>query len=305
MTKAVVDVGSNSVLLAIAKQKAGRWEPICETSEVTGLGSGVKQTGQIGEQGAAQTLEALKRAFECARSHGADEILAAGTMALRIAQNADGFLREANAQGTPITILSGEDEARLGFLAVADDPEFSQLDRITVLDPGGHSTELVTACQDRGGWQTLFKRSFPVGALGLLETALKSECPGPSELLEAVSQLDQTVGLCYLPGQCGEVFVLGATGTNLASIREGLITWQPEKIHGQVLDFEEISRAVGWLCGLTESERRAVPGLEIGRERTIHAGALILERFMNAVGATSCRVSVRGWRHALFDHPLP
>jgi exopolyphosphatase / guanosine-5'-triphosphate,3'-diphosphate pyrophosphatase len=97
------------------------------------------------------------------------------------------------------------------------------------------------------------------------------------------------------------VVVLGATGTNLISIREALETWQPEKVHGAYLLFEEVSRAVGWLMAMTDQQRRDVRGMELGRERTLHIGALILERFLFALKSEGCCVSVRGWRHALLE----
>lgn len=304
MTKAVVDVGSNSVLLAVATGHPGAWETVYESTAVTGLGTGTKESGLIGEPGATQTLEALQVAFDTASALGAESVFAGGTMALRIAKNADCFLERAKTQGTPVTVVSGEDEARLGFLAVAEDPAFSNFDTISIIDPGGHSTELVTAFRHNSGWKARFKKSFPIGALGLAESTLDIESPGPAELLAAVDHIDKTLGFSYLPNRAGTAFVLGATGTNLISIRDQLTEWQPERVHGQILDYEEVSRAVGWLCGMTEAERRMLPGLERGRERTIHIGALILERFLQAIAATECRVSVRGWRHAIFDHPL-
>ena len=304
MTKAVIDVGSNSVLLLVATKYNDGWKTIFETSAVTGLGANTKKTGLIGEHGATETLNALRTAFQSAQEHGATEITAAGTMALRIATNAQEFLAQAESQKTPLTILSGEDEANLGFLAVAEDPAINQSDRLTIIDPGGHSTELMTAQRQGSSWHTLYKRSFPLGALGLIETCFPNETPSFAERLAAVDHIDSTLGFEYLPHQCGTVVVLGATGTNLISIREKLTSWQPELVHGQTLDFEEISRAVGWMCDMTEAQRRAIPGLEKGRERTIHIGALILERFLQATHALECKVSVRGWRHALLNHPV-
>ncbi|MFM9874171.1 MAG: hypothetical protein ACKVQS_11985 [Fimbriimonadaceae bacterium] len=304
MTKAVIDVGSNSVLLLIAEKTTEGWKTIYETSAVTGLGANTKTTGLIGEPGSKKTLEALKFCFDQTAKHNVSDITVAGTMALRIATNAQDFLEKAKAQGTPLAILSGDDEALLGFLAVAEDPLFNYTQRITIVDPGGHSTELMTAERTASGWQTLYKYSFPIGALGLIETNFPNETPDFSERLAAVDAIDSTINLEYLPHQCGTAVVLGATGTNLISIREKLTHWQPELVHGQILDFEEISRAVGWMCDMNEAQRAAIPGIEKGRERTIHIGALILERFLQATHALECRVSVRGWRHALLDHPI-
>jgi exopolyphosphatase/pppGpp-phosphohydrolase len=55
---------------------------------------------------------------------------------------------------------------------------------------------------------------------------------------------------------------------------------------------------------MTDAERQAVPGVDPGRGRTIHAGCLILERFLNALAAPGVWVSVRGWRHAWIAHRM-
>jgi exopolyphosphatase / guanosine-5'-triphosphate,3'-diphosphate pyrophosphatase len=36
----------------------------------------------------------------------------------------------------------------------------------------------------------------------------------------------------------------------------------------------------------------------------LHAGALILERFLQALHVLGCRVTVRGWRHALLERDV-
>jgi len=303
LRRATLDIGSNSTLLLVAELQNNVWTPVYEASRVTGLGSGTKTSRRLSPIGAASTLETLKDFFALAQEHGATNILAAGTMALRIADDAPEFLRAAREQGTPLTIISGEEEAHLGFLAVANDPLLANHPRLSIIDPGGHSTELVTADRTATGWDTLFCRSYPIGALGLRETLLPDETPSFSQRLNAVQALDELIGLEYRPHTSGVAVTLGATGTNLISIREKLTVWQPDRVHGQILDFEEVSKAVGFLCDLTDTGRATVPGIEPGRERTLHIGALILERFLWSLHVLDCVVSVRGWRHALLESP--
>ena len=119
------------------------------------------------------------------------------------------------------------------------------------------------------------------------------------------TRVDDLIGLCYRPRACGTVVVLGAAGTNLITIRDRMAEWDPLKVHGQYLDYEEIGRAVGWMMPMTDAERASIVGMERGRERTIHLGALILERFLHALRAEGCFVSVRGWRYALLSGGLP
>ena len=303
MRRAVVDVGSNSVLLLVAERAETGWRTLLETSEVTGLGTGTQQTRRLRADAQERTLAAVRRAFETAAEHGAP-CVAAGTMALRIAENAGAFQQVAERQGTPVETISGDEEAQLGLAAVMDDPAFADHVRVSVVDPGGHSTELTTAERAGPGYEVLFRRSFPVGALGLLEGPMADESPGLGARLSAVELIDDSIGLQYLPAQAGTAVALGATPTNLVAMRERLEDWDAERVHGQYLDFEEVSKAVGSLCDMTELERAALVGLESGRERTIHIGALILERFLQSLHVLGCAVSTRGWRHALLERDI-
>ena len=87
----------------------------------------------------------------------------------------------------------------------------------------------------------------------------------------------------------------------MVTIRGGITVWSPDLVHGAELGYEDVSKSVETMFELDDAGRAALPGIEKGREHTLHVGALILERFLFAVGANSCTVSVRGWRHALLE----
>ena len=305
MRKAVIDVGSNSLILVVEEFDGQTWHRVSEMTKVTALGEGTKASGLLGEPGMTASLNAIATMVAEARNLGAETIQAGATMAVRIADNKQEFLDRAAAQGTPVFILSGDDEAQLGFESVAMDPLFSVNPKISIIDPGGQSTEIVTASRTPEGWDVQFRRSYPVGTLGLRGGVLSVESPQPPAILEASAYLDDLIGLSYLPGGAGQAILLGATGTNLISIRERMTQWQPDKVHGAYLDFEEISKAVGWMMPMTDAQRAAIIGIEPGREKSLHIGALIVERCLNAMGSPGCLVSVRGWRHALLERGLP
>lgn len=300
MRKAVIDVGSNSVLLLVSEMTDQGWKAVFESSEVTGLGTNTKLTGLIQQDAQERTLAAIKKGFEKANDLGA-ECRAAGTMALRIARNANEFNKAAGAQGTPVEVISGDEEARLGLAAVMQDPQFAQHKVISVIDPGGHSTELTTATRSNDGWDESYKRSVPIGALGLLEGSMAQESPDFAARLKAVTEIDDAIALQYLPGQAGVAVALGATPTNLVTIREKMQEWDASKVHGEYLDYEEVSKAVAWMCDMTLAERSEIVGLEKGRDKTIHVGALILERFLQSLHVLGCHVSTRGWRYAKLE----
>ena len=297
MRRAVVDVGSNSVLLTVAKLEEGDWRTLLETSTVTALGEGVRETGAIAPERAEATLAALRKASSCAIEQGA-EMRAYGTMALRIADNAQDFLAAAEAQGTPVQVISGQMEADLGLTSVVADPTFSDNPAIGVVDVGGHSTEI--SIRRVGG--DITRTSFPVGTLGLRSQFLTDEAPPQAAILKASAALDDAFGSHELSG--GIIVGLGASVTNLASIREALVKWDPDRVHGAYLTYEEVSRFVGHSMRMSDAERAAIVGLEAGRERTVHIGALIVERALLALASEGIFVSVRGWRHAMLSRWL-
>ncbi len=299
MRKAVLDVGSNSVLLTVEERTGLDWTPVLERTAVTSLGAGTKETGLLSQTARESSLLAIQEFWQDAKDLGCQSVQAFATMAVRIATNQSVFLEAAAAQGTPVKVLSGEDEADFGFKAVASDPLFRDHQILSIIDPGGQSTEMATAVREGAGWATKFRRSYPVGTLGL--RGQFGESLDIPHLLRASAQIDDLIGLGYRPGQAGVSVVLGATGTNLVSIREGMTTWQPEKVHGAWLDYEEVSKAAGWMMPMTDAERGAIVGMEPGREKTLHYGALILERFLFCQRVLGCRVSVRGWRHAILE----
>ncbi|MBS1709305.1 MAG: hypothetical protein JSS65_11385 [Armatimonadetes bacterium] len=303
MVRAVVDVGSNSLLLAMGRSYNGALDWFHDESAVTGIGEGTKLSGKLSSVGVEKSLAVLRRFWQTAHAAGAESVWAGATMAVRIADDRDIFLDAAKAQGTPVFVLSGDDEAELGFLSVAEDASLEPSSTVAIIDPGGHSTEVVVARQTGERWEKVFHHSFPFGALSLREKFLVDASPSLPQRLAATAYLDDELESSDIPILEATPVVLGATGTNLVSVRDQLATWQPDKVHGATLLYEEVGRAVGWLCDMDDATRAALVGLERGRERTIHGGALILERVLFALKASACRVSVRGWRHALAAHP--
>lgn len=295
--RAIVDVGSNSVLLVVGERRGQTWVILKETSEVTALGEGLRQARRLSEEGMARTLDALRRAFALARSLGA-ETRAYGTMALRIAENAGEFLARAESQGTPLSVLSGEKEGELGLMAVIEDPVLASQRRIVVVDVGGHSTEIASATRE-DQWNIDFVQSFPLGTLGLRDLIAPAESVEGEDLRRVVTFVEGRLEELPPIGSGSSVVALGATATNLITLRDRITKWDPGEVHGKILTYEELSVLTHRLLPLTDAERASLPGLESGREHTIHLGALILLHVLRVLSVNACTVSTHGWRHAL------
>ena len=289
------------MLLLVAEFDGSDWSAVFESSEVTGLGTGLGSGGELQPESMSRTLDAIGEAYKRAAGLGAAKVIAAGTMALRIASNTSEFCEKAAAQGTPVEVISGEREAELGLRCVLEDPAFASHHCISVVDPGGPSTEIVIARRDGDSWKTLSSTSYEVGALGLCEEVLGYDSPDGGQRLAATAQIDSVLTAQPPASEPSIAVTLGATGTNLVAMREKMTEWDAERVHGAYLSYLEIGGAVGSLCDMTAAERSQLPGLEKGREHTIHAGALILERCLYLLHVEGCFVSTRGWRHALLE----
>ncbi|HYV57225.1 MAG TPA: hypothetical protein VE911_06765, partial [Candidatus Nitrosopolaris sp.] len=118
---AVIDVGSNSVLLlTVTVDESGRGRAIDEALATTRLGAGLARGGRLDAAARARTQEAVVAFTARARAGGVSRMWAFGTAAMREASDGSTFARDLEAAaGVPVEVLSGESEARLAYAAVA------------------------------------------------------------------------------------------------------------------------------------------------------------------------------------------
>jgi exopolyphosphatase/guanosine-5'-triphosphate,3'-diphosphate pyrophosphatase len=95
--------------------------------------------------------------------------------------------------------------------------------------------------------------------------------------------------------------LVGTAGTitTLAAMDQQLETYKPTRIHNYRLSGDAVRRILADLTSRTHAQRRALPGLESGREDLIVAGTLILLECMEWFGFVECRVSEYGLREGI------
>ncbi len=121
---AVIDVGTNSIKFHVAEQApGGRWLTVADRAEITRLGEGLAEANRIGDAALERAIAAIKGMVDEAHKQGALAIIAVGTAGLRIAVNRDEVLAAIGQRtGVHIEVISGEDEARLAYLAARSQP---------------------------------------------------------------------------------------------------------------------------------------------------------------------------------------
>src|SRR5215813_7402642 len=120
MLLGVLDIGSNSAQLQVFEARPGAPPlPTHAVKEPTLLGEAFGPDGAIEPAGVDRVVEAVNRAMGAARRLGVQQLYVFTTSAVRDAANRDLILDRVEAEaGVRPQYLSGEDEARLTYLAV-------------------------------------------------------------------------------------------------------------------------------------------------------------------------------------------
>ena len=305
MRLAVIDVGTNTVRLLVAESDGrSAYRTLLTAQEITRLGQGLLPDRELQAEPIRRTIRALRRYRELAEAQGAAAILAVGTSALREATNRAAFLTAARDDaGIEVTVIPGEEEARLGLLGVRAGLRGAPA-RLAMMDIGGGSTELLLA----DGETILAAVSTGLGVVKLTESCLHTDPPLPAELetvrRKASGRFDRarTVELRGMPP--GDVLVgTAGTVTSLAAVDLALAPYDPVRVTGHRLTRVRIAETVDRLASLPLADRRRVPGLEPARADVIVAGGVICLAAMDALGFSELTVSDGGLREGiLLDH---
>src|SRR5215470_12535171 len=114
MKLGVLDLGSNSFHLLVARVDGDEIVPLDKHKKMVRLGAGTLRRGRLDADAMTRGLAAIAELGERAREQGAHTIVAVATSALREAQNGREFIDRARAEsGIDIEILSGDEEGRL------------------------------------------------------------------------------------------------------------------------------------------------------------------------------------------------
>jgi exopolyphosphatase/guanosine-5'-triphosphate,3'-diphosphate pyrophosphatase len=297
---ASIDIGTNTILLLIAKVEEGKVNPLFEIETVARLGEGVQKNGILLKEAMDRSLQTLAQYLKWCQELEVQKVFAAGTSALREAKNSEDFLNLVKEKlDLPIEVISGEEEAQLSFLAVAKD--LGELkEPILVVDVGGGSTEFILGKGDQiSQWISL-----PLGSVRFTEEFLRSD-PVQEEEWEKMERKIQGY-LVNIPHSQEPISMVavGGTATTLASVEQGLEDFIAEKIHHFVLGKEALKNQLLLYRSKTIDERRKISGLPIARADVILAGGAILYLAMEELKCPSVLISCHGVRYGLLYKKL-
>jgi exopolyphosphatase / guanosine-5'-triphosphate,3'-diphosphate pyrophosphatase len=297
---ASIDIGTNTILLLIAKVEGGKIHSLFEIETVARLGEGVQKDRLLLKEAMDRGIQTLAQYLKRCQGWEVQKIFAAGTSALREAKNSEAFLKLAKEKlDLSIEVISGEEEAQLSFLAVAEELQEKEKS-ILVVDVGGGSTEFILGKGD----QIKQWISLPLGSVRFTEQFLHSD-PVQEEEWGAMERKiwEHLAAIPHSPEPLSMVAV-GGTATTLASVEQGLEDFIAERIHHFVLKREMLENQILLYRSKTIEERKKILGLPMARADVILAGGTILYLAMEELNCPSVLISCHGVRYGLLYKKL-
>jgi exopolyphosphatase/guanosine-5'-triphosphate,3'-diphosphate pyrophosphatase len=287
---AIVDVGSNSVRLLVARALTSTaFEVVDEERFDARLGEG-QDFDSLTPEGIERGLRALRIIGQVAAAHNPAAITVVGTEALRRASNSHEFIERAREQtGLTVRILSGYEEAYCAFLGVVNSTDLRDG---YLLDIGGGSLELMQVTERA----VSHVQSVPLGAIYARERYLKSDPPSAREIRALRKAVRQNLVL----GETHPVLVgTGGAVRNLARIVRLQQVYPLRRLHGFGLSRRQVHRLAQQLSRVTSDDRRRIPGVGTNRADTLHAAAIVIDEVMDLIDAEHLTVAGQGLREGL------
>lgn len=292
MNTAVIDIGTNTLLLLVIDDQLKRVVDLCRFGR---LGKGLDASGRLDPDAIAKSLEICREYRTVMDEHGVAAPSVIATQAMREAKNAADFVGPAEQiLRAKIEVIGGTREAELAFTSVAR--TFADLAGrpYVVVDVGGGSTEFIVT----DGTKVVSAVSVPIGAVRLTERHLKHDPPTAGELAELAADIDRHLAPLELPHDVPLIGTAG-TATTMAAIHLGLATYDPDAVTGLRLAPAAVDQMRARVEAQTVAQRKATAGIEHQRADVIAAGIAIYARAIRRMAAPVMITCDRGIRWGL------
>ncbi|WP_328910844.1 Ppx/GppA family phosphatase [Streptomyces sp. NBC_00234] len=290
MRLGVLDVGSNTVhLLVVDAHPGARPLPAHSHKAELRLAELLDADGAIGPVGVERLVSTIAGALQAAEDKGCEDVLPFATSAVREATNADKVLARVREEtGVDLAVLSGEEEARLTFLAARRWFGWSA-GKLLVLDIGGGSLEVAFGIDEEPDAAV----SLPLGAGRLTAAWLPSDPADPLEVKalrrHVRARIARSVGEFTRFGRPDHVVGTSKTFKQLARIAGAARSTEGLYVQ-RVLTRKALEEWVPKLAAMTVEQRGRLPGVSEGRSAQLLAGALVAEGAMDLLGVEELEI---------------
>ncbi|OQO90944.1 hypothetical protein B1813_15675 [Saccharomonospora piscinae] len=290
MRLGVLDVGSNTVhLLVVDAHRGAHPTPMHSEKTVMRLVERIDAGDELDKKAADELVLAVAEARDAARRLGCEEIMAFATSAIRDAVNAGEVLaRVAEETGIELRVLTGEQEARLTFLAVRRWFGWSA-GRLLVLDIGGGSLEVAMGVDEEPD----LAESLPLGAGRLTRTRFDHDPPTRSEVVSTTvwlgDQLGELADHVAALGTPDRVVATSKTFRSLARLTGAAPSSAGPRV-SRVLTHAGLRQLISFISRMSSDDLAQLEGVSTSRAHQLVAGALVAESTMRALSLESLEI---------------
>ena len=292
----VVDIGSNSIRLVVYDRLSRAPLPIVNRKAVVGLGTDVERLGRFGDSSFWRAVDAVEALVRIARDVPVDDLALLATAGVRGAENGVDFCRTVEAKtGRGVTVLSGDEEARLSAMGVVSAvPDLTGV----VGDLGGGSLELV-ALRDGAIAERTSLDIGPLRLIGRTGGVLKDAARVIDRALGDVTWLRDWRGLSF--------YAVGGVWRAIARLHMAQHDYPLRVVHGYRMARREARDFTGMLEHLGRETIARIRAVSPKRAETLPWGAVALDRIMAALGPGELIFSAHGLREGhhfrMLDRP--
>ena len=290
MKFAGVDIGSNTTLLLVIEAGEDGFTVLEDEIYFTRLAEGIQENQSLSKNALFRLEKAFKTIQDKLSSLAVDRVSIVATSASRQAQNQKELFALAKKFGLEdLRIISPEEEASLtyrgSFFGLGCD-----VDEPLVVDIGGGSTEFVNSKKSY---------SIDIGSVSLTEKFLTTN---PVSRIEKIN-LSQFIKKQLEPlksffnSGCETLVAVAGTPITLAFMEKQ--TYDPNKVHGLVMNISVLNSYLDKLSSLSVEQRRSVPFLQEHRTDVIISGLSVLKEILHQTGKEEFIVSATGLRYGL------
>lgn len=207
MKYGIIDIGSNTIRLNLYLVKEDKEIiSLLNKKTVAGLSTYIND-GQMTKKGADKLIRILKSYLNICNHFEMDDVFVFATAALRNAKNRKEILEYVEkAVGHKIDLISGEEEAKLGYLGIKQDFD---LNTGYIIDIGGGSIE-ITIVEDN---KIIFSKSLKEGHLSLYKKYVSRIFPTEKEAKAISKNIRKLLKLNKVPRLDKPYPIYGVGGT--------------------------------------------------------------------------------------------
>lgn len=304
MKIAVIDMGTNTFHLLIAKVKDGGYTSLHRERTAVKIGEKGINKGEINPAAWSRGITALKSFKDTIDHYKVNKIFATATSATRNASNGQAFIEEIKKEtGIDVDVISGLKEAELIHLGASRALDFGS-EKCLIMDIGGGSIEFIIADQHQSYWM----QSFEIGGQRLVERFHKSDPIAHSEIEHLKTYFEEQLQpLFEACQQYDPKTLIGCSGT-FDTLSD--IYCEEEHIHRDteatelpfsITAFENIYQQ---LIQKTRSERLKIPGMLEMRVEMIVVACVLVDYLIKRLELHDIRVSAYALKEGIIHYVI-